>query len=301
MPLLCSFIVNKNISFLSINRELIIEFLDWLEQARGCKAATRNQRLMALRSFFNYAGILDCTQTALYIDTMNIPLKQDDSKVISYLTEPALTALLNQPDVRKKTELRNLTFMVLMYDTAARCCELLNMRIKDLRLNSKHPIAYLHGKGGKTRTVPLLDKTVQHCKRYLKIFHPNETSGSSEYLFYTVSHNSHNQMSHDTVAYFIKKYAEAAALECPEMPENIRPHMLRHSRAMHLYQHNMPLNLIMQYLGHASIETTRIYAYADTEMKRAALEKIESNNATNDVPIGIWEEDEEMINALTGK
>ena len=286
---------------MSINRELIIEFLDWLEQARGCKAATRNQRLMALRSFFNYAGILDCTQTALYIDTMNIPLKQDDSKVISYLTEPALTALLNQPDVRKKTELRNLTFMVLMYDTAARCCELLNMRIKDLRLNSKHPIAYLHGKGGKTRTVPLLDKTVQHCKRYLKIFHPNETSGSSEYLFYTVSHNSHNQMSHDTVAYFIKKYAEAAALECPEMPENIRPHMLRHSRAMHLYQHNMPLNLIMQYLGHASIETTRIYAYADTEMKRAALEKIESNNATNDVPIGIWEEDEEMINALTGK
>lgn len=293
--------VNKNISFLSINRELIIEFLDWLEQARGCKAATRNQRLMALRSFFNYAGILDCTQTALYIDTLNIPLKQDDSKVISYLTEPALTALLNQPDVRKKTELRNLTFMVLMYDTAARCCELLNMRIKDLRLNSKHPIAYLHGKGGKTRTVPLLDKTVQHCKRYLKIFHPNETSGSSEYLFYTVSHNSHNQMSHDTVAYFIKKYAEAAALECPEMPENIRPHMLRHSRAMHLYQHNMPLNLIMQYLGHASIETTRIYAYADTEMKRAALEKIESNNAPNDVPVGIWEEDEEMIHALTGK
>ena len=86
-----------------------------------------------------------------------------------------------------------------------------------------------------------------------------------------------------------------------QLPENIRPHMLRHSRAMHLYQHNMPLNLIMQYLGHASIETTRIYAYADTEMKRAALEKIESNNATNDVPIGIWEEDEEMINALTGK
>ena len=291
----------KQISYMNIDRDLIIEFLDWLENARRCKAATRNQRLMALRAFFNYAGILDCTQTALYIDTLNIPLKADDSKVISYLSESALAALLKQPDIKKKTELRNLTFMVLMYDTAARCSELLNMRIRDLKLNCNHPIAYLHGKGGKTRTVPLLDKTVQHCKRYLKRFHPNEKSGSEEYLFYTVSHKRHNQMSHDTVAYFLKKYADAAALECPEMPEIIRPHMIRHTRAMHLYQHDMPLNMIMEYLGHASIETTRIYAYADTEMKRAALQKIESDNPAKSIQIGIWEEDEEMILKLIGR
>lgn len=291
----------KKISFSNIDRGLIIEFLDWLENDRGCKAATRNQRLMALRSFFNYAGILDCTQTALYIDTLNIPLKSDDSKVISYLSEPALAALLKQPDIRKKTGLRNLTFMILMYDTAARCSELLNMRIRDLKLNSKHPIAYLHGKGGKTRTVPLLEKTVQHCKRYLKKFHPDEKSGSEEYLFYTVSHERHNQMSHDTVAYFMKKYAESAALECSEMPEEIRPHMIRHTRAMHLYQHNMPLNMIMEYLGHASIETTRIYAYADTEMKRTALQKIENDISANDIQIGIWEEDEDTIRKLLGR
>ncbi len=291
----------NKISFLNIDRELIIEFLDWLENARGCKAATRNQRLMALRSFFNYAGILDCTQTALYIDTLKIPLKADDSKVIPYFSEPALAALLKQPDLRKKTDLRNLTFMVLMYDTAARCGELLNMRIKDLKLNCKHPIAYLHGKGGKTRTVPLLDKTFLHCKRYLKKFHPNESSGSEEYLFYTVSHKQHNQMSHNTVAYFLKKYAEAAALECTEMPEEIRPHMIRHTRAMHLYQHNMPLNMIMEYLGHANIETTRIYAYADTEMKRAALQKIESDSSANDIQAGIWEDDEDMIRKLLGE
>ena len=56
--------------------------------------------------------------------------------------------------------------MILMYDTAARCSELLDMKVCDLRLDAKHPIAYLHGKGRKIRTVPLLSKTVQHCKQY---------------------------------------------------------------------------------------------------------------------------------------
>ena len=99
----------------------------------------------------------------------------------------------------------------------------------------------------------------------------------------------------------LKKYAVAVAIECPEMPEDIHPHMIRHTRAMHLYQHDMPLNMIMEYLGHASIETTRIYAYADTEMKRAALQKIESDNPANGIQIGIWEEDEEMILKLKGR
>lgn len=290
----------KRITFMNIDREIILEFLDWIENERYCKAITRNQRLLALRSFFNYAGILDCTQTALYIDTLNIPMKADDRKVVSYLTEPALAALLKQPDTGKKTELRNLTFMILMYDTAARCCELLNMRIRDLRLNVKHPIAYLHGKGGKTRTVPLLEKTVKHCKIYLKKFHPNEKSCSDEYLFYTVSHQRHDQMSHDTVAYFMNKYAKSAALECFEVPEHINPHMLRHTRAMHLYQKGMPLSLVMEYLGHANIETTKIYAYADTEMKRSAIQKIENKDTTG-ISLGIWEDDEDMIQKLLGK
>ena len=67
---------------------------------------------------------------------------------------------------------------------------------------------------------------------------------------------------------------------------------------MHLYQSGMPLNLIMEYLGHANIETTRIYAYADTEMKRAAIEKLESQSSADTVPLAIWEDDEEMIRKL---
>ena len=101
--------------------------------------------------------------------------------------------------------------MILMYDTAARCCELLGMKIKDLRLNSEHPIAYLHGKGGKTRTVPLLPNTVQHCKRYLRKFHHGESADSEKFVFYTVIHGTQNCMSHDNAADFIERYGLMAS------------------------------------------------------------------------------------------
>lgn len=288
------------IQFSVISREMLLGFLDWIETERKCSASTRNQRLMALRAFFDYAGIIDCTQTSLYMDSLNIPLKEEHHKIVEFLSETALEVLLQQPDPAQKKGLRNLTFMILMYDTAARCCELLGMKIKDLRLNAEHSIAYLHGKGGKTRTVPLLPNTVQHCKRYLKKFHPGEPADSEKYLFYTTIHGTQNRMSHDNAADFIEKYGIMAAKKCAEMPNHLHPHMLRHTRAMHLYRNGMPLELLSQFLGHASIETTRIYAYADTEMKRAALEKIDFKDSYVKASTAIWEDDEDMILKLSG-
>lgn len=160
------------LTFSRIDRDAILGFLTWLENARGCSPSTRNQRLMAMRSFLDFAGQIDCTQTALYLSACNIPSKESCGRIVEFLTEPALTALLQQPDPSKQKDLRNLVFMILMHDTAARCSELLDMKVCDLRLDAKHPIAYLHGKGRKTRTVPLLNRTVQHCRQYLNKFHP---------------------------------------------------------------------------------------------------------------------------------
>lgn len=207
---------------------------------------------------------------------------------MQFLSEPALAALLQQPDVSKQKGLRNLMFMILMYDTAARCSEILDMRVCDLQLDVKNPIAYLHGKGQKVRRVPLLQKTVQHCRKYLQKFHPGEDGKSGEPLFYTIRDGARHRMSPDTVAVFLQKYGEAAAKICPEVPEHIHPHMLRHTRAMHLYQSGMPMDLLSQYPGHAQVETTMIYAYADTEMKRVAIQKADAVRNSNSVPDEIW-------------
>ena len=77
---------------------MILNFLDWLESARHCGASTRNQRLMVLRSFFDYVGMLDCSQIALSVDVQNVPIKATQGKVVEYLSEQALEILLKQPD-----------------------------------------------------------------------------------------------------------------------------------------------------------------------------------------------------------
>jgi site-specific recombinase XerD len=288
----------EQINFSIIDRKLVIEFLDWLESSRNCNASSRNQRLMALRSFFEFAGIADCTQVALQLDIKGVPVKKAPGRMVEFLTESALEALLQQPNTSRRTGLRDQFFMVLMYDTAARCGEMLNIRVGNLHINTKRPSAYLYEKGGKPRSVPLLDKTVEHCKRYLQAFHPNPHPG--DYLFYTVIHGMRHQMSADCVARFMEKHGNLARKNCATMPQRIHPHQLRHTRAIHYYRDGMPLFLIAEQLGHASVETTKVYAYADTEMKRAAMEKADRNRNLSPAATPIWQGNEEMILKLSG-
>jgi len=84
------------------------------------------------------------------------------------------------------------------------------------------------------------------------------------------------------------------------VPARIHPHMLRHSRAMHLYQAGMPLALLTEWLGHADPETTLIYAHADTEMKRQALEKANIATIHNPLPTPLWHGREDIIQRLCG-
>lgn len=288
----------SHIDFGLFNRNLILEYLDWLENVRNCGATTRNQRLMVIRAFFKYAGELDCTQVALQLEAKGIPTKKTPGRIVEFLSEDALQTLLIQPDVRKRTNLRNRFFMTLMYETAARCDELLSMKVRDLRLDVRHPVVYLTGKGNKTRSVALLPKAVEHCKQYLKVFHADTVK--DDFLFFTVIHGTKQAMSPDNAAAFMKKYGEMARKICPEVPERVHPHQLRHTRAIHLYRDGMPLAVLSEFLGHVDPETTKIYAYADAEMKRAAMEKAEHLRKGVPVPIPIWKDNEDMILELSG-
>ena len=300
MEFLCSVkrLAVSQINFTVLDRETILDFLSWLETNRNCTAGSRNQRLMALRTFFDYAGIIDCAQISLKLDIEKVPIKKEPGRIVEYLTEDALKILLKQPDTNRPIGIRNQFFMVLKYDTAARCGELLNMRVQDLNISAKYPVAHIWGKGGKPRTVPLLGKTVEHCVRYLQMYHTHQNG--DDYLFYTIIHGIRQQMSADTVASFMAKYGETARAICPEVPKRVHPHQLRHTRAIHYYRDGMPLSLIAELLGHASVETTKIYAYADSEMKRAAMEKADAKRNTTTAPTPIWQNDSEMILRLSG-
>jgi site-specific recombinase XerD len=204
-------------------------------------------------------------------EAKKIPLKKNKTKnLVEHMSESALATILAQPDAATSKGLRDRFFMVLMYDTGARMQEMLDLKLCDLRLG-KTPTVTLHGKGDKTRSVPLMTRTVEHLRAYLSEFHKESGLSADTHLFYLISHGHKHQLSNDCVAKFIRKYGELARQNCPEVPENVHPHMFRHSRAMHLYQNGMDLTLVSQWLGHANLETTQIYAKADTEHKRKAI------------------------------
>ena len=102
---------------------------------------------------------------------------------------------------------------------------------------------------------------------------------SQNYLFYTERKQVKAQICDDTIRVRLNKYAAMARTECPDVPEKVHPHLWRHTRAMHLYQHGMDLTLISQWLGHRQFTTTLVYAYADTEAKRKAIEKAMGNDS----------------------
>lgn len=290
----------EEIGFEIFNHSLIVEFLNWLQASRNNSISTQNQRLNSLRTFFKYACIIDCSLISLYMELQKIPLKKEHYLPVEFLSKESLKALLNEPDLTSAKGLRNRFFMILLYDTAARCQEILDLRLNDIVLSDKTPFLYITGKGNKTRTVPLMKKTIEHLNQYLEIYHPTEHRNKNDYLFYTVIHDKKNQMSPDTVAYFMKKYGQSAATKVSDMPYKIHPHQMRHTRAIHLYRDGMPLPLLSEFLGHKNLDTTNIYAYADTEMKRNAIEKTTLPSApTSDIE-PIWKNNTEMLLKLCG-
>jgi site-specific recombinase XerD len=289
------------ITFAVIDKQVILDFLQWLLDTRNISRTSRSQRLSVLRTFFAYAGELDCTQIALEQAVKKIPLGRKQSKIVEYLSENALKAVLEQPDTNRLNGQRDRFFMTLMYDTAARVSELLDMKICDLKMDTEHPVAYLRGKGNKVRSVPvMLPKTIEHYKGYMRVFHPNAASTSADYLFYTNLHDERHRLTAAAVGKFMKKYGELAREQCSEVPERVHPHQLRHTRAIHLYRGGYPLVLVGEYLGHANPVTTKIYAYADSEMKRKALEKADAFHGDASDEAAVWEDNEEMMLQLVG-
>ena len=262
----------SGVTFDMIDRTTLSAFLDHLERDRGCSVATRNQRLKCIRSFYSYAAREDVALVCHLDEVSKVrPAKEGDG-VVGHMREGAVQSVLDQPDTSTDIGLRDATLMLFLYKTGARVQELVDVRICDLRLGPDASVV-LHGKGGKSRAVPLLDDVAENLKGYLERFHAGEGAHSRARLFYPLRAKGKRRMTEQNVRGITAKYGAMARASNPEVPERVHPHLFRHSWAMALVRAGVEFALIQQWLGHAQLETTLVYARADTEMERRELEK----------------------------
>ncbi|MEN6520067.1 MAG: site-specific integrase [Armatimonadota bacterium] len=275
-----------------IDTHLITSFLEYLENERRCSPSTRNQRLAAIHSFMRYVQIehpdsfLECQRILL------IPSKRHESREVAHLNTDELAAILAQPNLGSQSGRRDAVLLSLIYDTGARVQEISDLKVKDIRLDPPAQVR-LTGKGQKVRHVPLMQKTVGILKHYLNengLDHP----GCLEIPVFQNRYG--NALSRSGMRYILLKYVEQAHNSGSNIRERVTPHTLRHTKAMHLLQAGNPLVVIQKILGHVDIKTTEIYARADMNMKRQALEKIADISPSPNIPT--WQNNRDLMDWL---
>jgi len=271
-----------------LTREVILSFLNWLQDKRGCGISTRNQRFAAIRAFFGYLQYKDPARMSQWQSVRSIRLKRSAKSSVSYLTFDGIKCLLEQIPAETRSGRRDLALLSLLYDSGARVQELIDLTPSALRLYKPY-IVELSGKCMKKRIVPLQEKQTDLLRAYIKEFGLDQPSMNKHPLFF----NSWGEkLTGAGVTYILLKYARTAKMVKPELiPDKISPHVLRHSKAMHLLQAGVNLVYIRDILGHVSIQTTEVYARADSKLKREALQNAYTN-VINKEPS--WEKDPKL-------
>ncbi|NSW92739.1 MAG: site-specific integrase [Firmicutes bacterium] len=277
----------------SLDAETVTGFLDWLENTRGCSASTRNLRLSALKAFFLYIQTQTPDHMYLCQQIAALPLKKCPGKSIEYLTLDGIKAILDVVDTATPAGRRDLVLLSVLYDSAARVQEIADLKVGDIRLPKPSTIR-LTGKGNKTRVVPLMDSTARLLHQYLdeNTLHPVE-----HYNHPVFKNRSGTKLTRAGITYILDKYVTIAKQSYPAlMPKDISPHSFRHSKSMHMLQAGVPLIYIRDFLGHAEISTTEVYARCDSSQKRKAIEAAYPNIQVSALPS--WQSDDGLMNWL---
>jgi site-specific recombinase XerD len=272
-----------------IDKMLVLGFLGWLEKDRNNSASTRNQRLACIHGLYRYMQIEDPVGLLSYQQILSIPIKKTSTSTINHLTPEALKLILAQPDTSKANGRRDLTLLCVLYDTGARVQELVDLCVGDIRLEPP-PILTLTGKGRKKRQVPVMPNTQALLKQYMDEALPVQDGMQDHPLFFN---RQRGKMTRAGISYILDKYVSQAREKSPIIPGKVTPHVIRHTKAMMLLQAGVSLIYIRDLLGHVDIATTEIYARADTEMKRQALEKAYPEMVAANLPH--WEKDEALL------
>jgi site-specific recombinase XerD len=251
-----------------IEPDLILAFLDHLEQERHNTVRSRNLRLTALRAFLKFAGRRDVSSFQVIERALGVPMKRFERPMLGFLSREEMMAVLGQPG-EDWTSQRDHLLLAMLYNTGARVSEIIGVRVADVVLDGA-PCVHLRGKGRKQRSTPLWKSTVQEIRGWLR---RNPALGADAAL---LPNRDGRAMTRDNVNKRLEIAVFLAEKSHPGLAKkHISPHTIRHTAAMRLLQSGVAFSVIALWLGHESATTTHRYVEADLAMKNSALARLQ--------------------------
>ena len=270
-----------------IDAGLVGRFLDDLESGRHNSIRSRNTRLTAIRSFFSHVSRREPALLDHCRQVLALPSKRFDQRMIEYLSETEIDALLAAPDIATRQGRRDRALLLLMVQTGLRVSELTGLDCGDLEFGTGAHVRLL-GKGRRQRSTPLRKDTVTVLQAWLK----ERGHDDRQPLFPS---NRSRRLSRDTVAWIVRKHVTSASQSCPSLRDKrISPHSLRHTSAMELLRQRVPVTVIALWLGHQSVESTMKYLHADPKIKEDAMDR----TRPIDVPPGRYQPTDQLMDYL---
>jgi site-specific recombinase XerD len=283
------------LSLQDLTFERVKEFLQYLERDRKNHIRTRNQRLAALHTFFEYVSNRIPEMLSVSQQVAAIPMKRAAPAETIFLERDEVSALFAYLPSEGQYALRERTLFMFLYNTGARVQEVADLRVEDLDLDAS-PRVRLHGKGDKWRTCPLWQQTTNLLRTL--IAHTARKDGASNAVF--VSRNG-KPLTRFGIYKIVRRHTDPLWRDSKAIKRRrISPHIFRHTAAMHLLESGVEVNVIRNWLGHVSLETTNRYAEITTRMKEDALRACEpKDDYCGGYPRKpVWRDDQTLLSWL---
>jgi integrase/recombinase XerD len=263
------FLVDQKLSALNVNTEHINGFIRFLA-AKNLQARSINRKLSTIKTYYAF---LVSENYATHNPVLIVDLPKYSSKLPLILQVTEIKELLDCCDLDKTPEGLRLKAMIhLLYASGLRVSELVSLKLSNLLKSTNKSeikkIFTIEGKGNKERHVVINDQAISSIMEYLLVrdlFIDPHKPKNMLYLFPSIAESGY--MTRQNFAILLKQLAIKAGLD----PNNISPHVLRHSFASHLLEGGADLRVIQELLGHADISTTQIYTHLQTNYLKKIL------------------------------
>ena len=256
-------------------KDRIRRFLLHLENNKHVSISTRNQRRAAIVSFLSYAKDICPVYTNAYMNAQTIRVKKAPKPDKSFLTIDEYKQVLKSVDITKHNGLMHYLLLAVLYDTAARVEEAVNMNIEDFSFGKENSVI-IFGKGSKYRRVYLTSHSTKLVEKYM------ERTGMSKNALFLNRYNE--RISDSGINYLLKKYTAIASETMPSLKQKVvSAHTFRRSKATHMLLNGASLPVIQRFLGHESIQTTQTYLDAGSEAMIKAVNDAEKKLLENGI------------------